>query len=95
MSRILRKAVVLNSLILLLTCCAPISHHSISRESLVEQALVYGTKFQVPIQEVNQHHRDMKELLFLPHAGLIQQDKLALYSTEEQQALAAIEQNIK
>ena len=50
---------------------------------------------KVPIQEVNQHHRDMKELLFLPHAGLIQQDKLALYSTEEQQALAAIEQNIK
>ena len=50
---------------------------------------------KVATGQVNQHHRDMKDLLLLPQAGLTQEDKLSLYNAEEQKALAAIEQNIK
>ena len=43
----------------------------------------------------NQEHRDLAELLFLPHQGLADSDMVTLYSTEELIAIRSIQSSLK
>lgn len=44
---------------------------------------------------INQDHRDLAELMFLPHRGVSKVDMEKLYSTDELQAIRAIEADLK
>ena len=43
----------------------------------------------------NQYHRDLAELLFLPHQGQVEKELAALYSTEELAAIKALQASLK
>ena len=45
--------------------------------------------------EVTKFHRDMQELLFLPHYGLQNQIKQEIYDEQQQQAIKLIENNFR
>jgi len=45
---------------------------------------------KTPSETINQHHKDMKELLFLPHHTLKFEDVKDVYTKEEQTAIVTI-----
>jgi len=49
----------------------------------------------IPLDAINQHHKDMKELLFLPHHALAFEDVKAIYTKEEQNAISTIKERAR
>ena len=47
------------------------------------------------LDATNQDHRDLAELLMLPHKGLADSDMMTLYSTEELAAIRSIQSSLK
>jgi hypothetical protein len=57
--------------------------HDVFKKAGYDYNATLNALAQTPSQTVNSYHKDMTELLFMPHRGLSRQDMETLYSKEE------------
>ncbi len=82
----------------------PAAMHPAGKKKFIEAVFTAaGYSFSVTLKAfakqgidvANQDHRDLAELLMLPHKGLADTDMATLYSTEELDAIKAIQASLK